>query len=161
MAADFAPFRGRASLLDRLIDQEPLQPREPRPLRIFNRRAFKAALRRDLAWLLNTRTPLSGTEFDTAELTVIDFGIPDFGGLSAANPEDRTLMARRLTRAVRAFEPRLDRAHFEVRAQKEDPRRMVAILTAEMVVGTVREPVSFRTIYHAGTADWEVYDRQP
>lgn len=159
MCADFAPFRGRASLVDRLVDREPFRTAEPRPLRVLNRRNFKAALRRDLSWLFNTRTPLSGTDYDAAELTVVDFGIPDFGGLSAANPEDRALMARRMTRALRAFEPRLDRVRVDVQPSAADVRRMEAVLSADLVVGAIREPVSFRTIYHAGSSDWEVHDR--
>ncbi|MFP4032785.1 MAG: type VI secretion system baseplate subunit TssE [Desulfococcaceae bacterium] len=160
MANDFEPFRGRASLVDRLVDRDPLRPGEARPLRMLNRRNFKASLRRDLSWLLNTRSPLPGSEFDAAELTVVDFGIPDFGAMSPANPEDRTLMARRLTRAVQAFEPRLDRVRFLVEAAAADVRRMVATLEADMLVGRIREPVSFRTVFHAGTGDWEVHDRQ-
>ena len=159
MSADSAPFRGRASLVDRLVDREPFRPGESPPLRILNRRGFKAALRRDLSWLFNTRTPLSGAEFDTAELTTIDFGIPDFAGMSAANPDDRALVARRMTRAVRAFEPRLDRVRGDVEPSASDARRMEAVLSGKLVVGEIREPISFRTVYHAGTSDWEVHDR--
>jgi len=43
------------SVLDRLIDQEPERKLEPPLTRSQSLRELKAALRRDLEWLLNTR----------------------------------------------------------------------------------------------------------
>ena len=43
------------SLLDRLIDLDPLSKVEPMPTRAESIREFKAGVRRDLEWLLNSR----------------------------------------------------------------------------------------------------------
>ncbi|GBC62141.1 type VI secretion system baseplate subunit TssE [Desulfonema ishimotonii] len=142
-----APFKARATLLERLTDYEPRQKAEPHPLRVLSREGLKESVRRNLDWILNARTPLTGDEFDHDELTVIHYGIPDFGGYSPENPEDRKRLARRIRRAVRFFEPRLRDVRVTVGPQMENERTLrVIIIHAVMVEADIREPVIFKTI---------------
>ena len=101
------PFRARASLLDRLVDYQPRVGREARPLRTLDKMELMDSIARNVSWIFNTRTSISHEEYDRRELTVLDFGIPDFGAISPANRDDRALVAKRLKKAVAAFEPRL------------------------------------------------------
>lgn len=140
-------FKARASLLDRLIDHDPAATREARPLRTQNREALMASLRRDLGWLLNTRTSLPAARFDKQKLTVIDYGIPDFGGCSPANKMHLRLLARRIKKAITAFEPRLKAVHVRVRPKMPDERSLELLLEAVLVVDEFREPVSFVTLF--------------
>jgi type VI secretion system protein ImpF len=150
----------RASLIDRLVDVAPRSSREQRPLRAHDRAAMRASVRRDLGWLLNTRTPLPGEAFDRRELTVIDYGIPDFGSYSPESISDMKLMARRIGRAIAAFEPRLQNVSIGFRKEMDNERSLGAMIEADLVIDEVREPVSFLTVFQQETGQVNVYDNQ-
>ena len=142
------PFRARASLIDRLVDVNPRVSREARPLRTLNRDELKTAIARDLTWLFNTRSPHPHRHYDQRELTVIDYGIPDFGAMWTDSPDDRTLLVQRLERAVAAFEPRLDQVRVEVVTDRINEKRLRVQIAAVMPWEGLREPVSFETMFH-------------
>lgn len=154
------PSRARASLIDRLIDGNPKEAREIRPLRTLNREALRAAIRRDLGWLLNTRTSLPTEDFDERELTVLEYGIPDFGGFSPENEVALKQMARRLSRAITAYEPRLQDVHVEMAMEMDTERRLQMIISAVIAVDEFREPVSFLTIFQKDTGEMEIHDHE-
>lgn len=150
-------FQARASLIDRLIDLRPDIGQELRPLRAMNRKALKAAIRRDLSWLLNTRTPLPASVFDAKqELTVIDYGIPDFGSYFLKDPDDQRLLIRRLIRVITAFEPRLKQVKAEIIPGENDEKTLFLTISAVLVADSVREPVSFRTVFQKQKNLWEM-----
>ena len=151
MAIPPASFKSRASLLDRLIDAAPLQRREPRPLRTMDRPDIRAAIARDLGWLLNTRTPLTAEEFEARELTVIDYGVPDFGKGSPASVRDQKLRANLTEKAIRVFEPRLRDVKVSITTDMDSERSLRMTIEAVMVGDDLAEPVSFETIYDAET----------
>ena len=153
-------FKARASLLDRLIDRAPRERREPRPLRTMDRPDIRAAISRDLGWLLNTRTPLPAEEFDTRELTVIDYGVPDFGKGTPENVKDQKLRAARTEKAIRAFEPRLQDVKVSIEMEMDSERSLKMTIEAVMVADDVREPVSFMTIYDSETGKMEINAEQ-
>ncbi len=99
------------SVLDRLIDREPAVPAEPPPTRQQSVRQLKAALRRDLEWLLNTRRnpEAAGPEFAELERSLFNYGLPDISSLQWNSSRDRARLNRMLETAVQYFEPRLDR----------------------------------------------------
>ena len=144
MTGKKAPPRARASILERLVDGEPGRRTESPPLRTLDRRRLRESVRENLSWIFNTRTPLPGARFDREALTLADFGIPDFGAIFSADTEGRRLLAARLTRAVIAWEPRLSGTEVTVFPDPETPRRLLAVLTAEIVVEAARTPVSFK-----------------
>ena len=55
MAKPDSDFTVTPSLIDRLIDRDPRAGADPPTTRAQSIRQLKAALRRDLEWLLNTR----------------------------------------------------------------------------------------------------------
>ena len=97
------------SVLERLIDREPLLDADPPPTRAQSVRQLKASLRRDLEWLLNTRrTPTpAGSEFAELENSLYNFGLPDVTTLSWDSSRDRARLARTLEKTVSTFEPRI------------------------------------------------------
>ncbi len=107
------------SLIDRLIDNEkdrgrdrstPVSPMaDPYRSRSASVRGLKAALRRDLEWLLNTRRNPNAAPESMAELSqsLFNFGLPDFSALSADAPKDRQKLLVEIERTVALFEPRL------------------------------------------------------
>ncbi len=153
-----SPFRARASLIDRLIDPLPQVTREVRPLRTLTRKQLKEAIRRDLSWLLNTRVARGARFFDRTELTVIDYGIPDFGTYHTLNETDQKVLLQRLIRAISAFEPRLRNVRVGVEPQTVNERTVRFVLDAVIVVESVRTPVSFMTVLQDKTGQVEVHE---
>lgn len=153
-------FRARASLIDRLIDEQPAVRREQRPLRSLTRKQLKAAVRRDLSWLLNTRISRKAYRFDNETPTVIDYGIPDFGTYFTANPEDRERLVHRLVRAITFFEPRLKQVRVAVEPFKVNEKKLHLVIDAVLVVDTVRAPVSFLTVFQDKTGTMEIYENR-
>ncbi len=119
MARNDADLPVTQPLIDRLVDRSqdrdrdrsiPVSPAsDPYRARSASIRGLKAALRRDLEWLLNTRrNPLSAPE-SMAELSqsLYNYGLPDFSALSVNSPKDRQHLLFELERTVALFEPRL------------------------------------------------------
>ncbi len=104
-------------LIDRLIDRErdrdrstPASPSsDPYRTRSASVRGLKAALRRDLEWLLNTRRNPHAAPESLAELSqsLFNYGLPDFSALSVNSPKDRQYLLIEIERTVSLFEPRL------------------------------------------------------
>ena len=99
----------RPSVLDRLIDDNPTSNVKPPLTRSQSVRVFKAALRRDLEWLLNARRIITPVPEDCEELTrsVYTFGLPDITSMSKDSRESFERLARLIQSAIDVFEPRL------------------------------------------------------
>jgi type VI secretion system protein ImpF len=106
-------------LIDRLVDKDNDRGRDrsipvsaaadPYRTRSASVRGLKAALRRDLEWLLNTRrNPLAAPETmaETSQ-SLFNYGLPDFSAMSANAPKDRQKLLAELERTIALFEPRL------------------------------------------------------
>lgn len=147
---DPRPFRepkpilgSRALLFERLVDDQHESQEEARPLRIHDVDALRVSVKREVARLLNTRRPHPETSQDRDELTVLDYGIPDFSHLEAASTTDRQNLAAILVRAVSAFEPRLNQVKVSLDSVPGSPARLIGRINAMLEVGSVKEPVSF------------------
>ena len=99
----------RPSVLDRLIDDDPRSNVEPPLSRAQSVRSFKAALRRDLEWLLNARRVITPVPEECPELgrSVFTFGLPDITSMSKDSRESFERLARLIQSAIDVFEPRL------------------------------------------------------
>ncbi len=67
----------------------------------------EASVVRELRRLLNSRSRIPLSVFTDTELTVLDYGIPDYGAHSAQSEADRRRVAAAVRHAIEAFEPRL------------------------------------------------------
>jgi type VI secretion system protein ImpF len=94
-------------------------------------RRLREGVRRDLTWLLNT-TNLASTEdlgaFPLVAGSVLNFGIPDLAGATAASADLRSL-ERALRDAIAAFEPRILRHTIKVRAALDEAQMSHNALT--------------------------------
>lgn len=143
----------RALLFDRLVDLDPGVPEEPRPLRTLNRQELRASVRREVEWLLNTRSPIPAHLLEAWERTVIDYGIPDLAEFSAHRGDDQKRLARLLTQTISAFEPRLRRVRVAVEPLMDTHRGWLVRLDAFLVVESVTEPVSFPVVIKDGSVE--------
>lgn len=155
----FHSEKAKSSLLECLVDDFPLEARDSRSVRTTSPEEMEGLIRRDLLWLFNTRTPIGPEEFDTAELTVLEYGIPDFGGSFPANPADRVVTARRLKRGIDAYEPRLSDVRVKVWPIPENEKRLAVTIEADMLLERTRVPFSFDTILDDARGQWRT--REP
>src|SRR5579872_6303155 len=100
------------SVIERLIDLEPTVRADPPQTRAQSVRQLKAALRRDLEWLLNTRQIAGGVPeaFPGLEGSLYGYGLPDVTNLSANSVRDRNRLLRMIETTIASFEPRLSGA---------------------------------------------------
>ncbi|MGE0756112.1 MAG: type VI secretion system baseplate subunit TssE, partial [Pirellulaceae bacterium] len=96
------------SVLDRLLDDEPEKTHEAPRSRNQVLREMKQSVRRDLENLLNTRWRCVAfpANLDEMDLSLVNYGIPDFTGVNMAAPSERERMRQIIERIVRKFEPR-------------------------------------------------------
>lgn len=97
------------SLLDRLTDHHPDKEKESASQRQLSQQEYKAAVIRDLGWLLNTASLGSLVdleEFPAVRESVLNYGMPDVSGNTAASVDTRG-MESALKKAIYSFEPRI------------------------------------------------------
>jgi type VI secretion system protein ImpF len=97
------------SVLDRLIDEEPISALEGFMTRSDSIRRLRAALRRDLEWLLNARQPVVPPPQGAGELekSVYCFGLPDISSRNLSSVRNRADLARAMEALIANFEPRI------------------------------------------------------
>ncbi len=128
MADLSAQERLQPSLLDRLTDDHPRETKEPPESRALTRAQLRAAVLRDLSWLLNaTREqpePRSERQAEAtawqrspqAQRSVLNFGLPAFAGETLSRLDLRAV-ERGVKQAIETFEPRIDPATLTVEVQ--------------------------------------------
>lgn len=106
------------SLLDRLIDLDPANQAESRERWVLSTHRLKAAVLRDLTWLLNT-SRLETTEdledYPHVRNSVLNYGVEDLAGLAVAGL-DPARLEKAVREAIVKFEPRIDRHTIKVTA---------------------------------------------
>ena len=135
---------GRALLFERLEDLDPQSREEARPFRALSKEAVKESVRRELAWLLNTRCPVPAAVVNAQERTVVNYGIPELSSFAPEAVEDHRRLALMLARTIEAYELRMR----DVRVTVEKFTRETLVITIRAVLQseTVAEPVAFRTV---------------
>jgi len=96
-------------LLDRLTDDEPKKQVEGRNQRVLTSRSYRAAVLRDLQWLVNTgNRDATGEydEFEEVQSSVLNYGVRDFSGLNVYTMMLSDLQ-RSVAKAIELFEPRI------------------------------------------------------
>jgi type VI secretion system protein ImpF len=147
------------SLLDRLIDRDPMSTTESRMTLAQSVAEFKQSVRRDVEWLLNTRripepAPESLTELRNS---LYDYGLPDITSLSADSPEVRVQLARRIEEAITLFEPRLADVKITVTDTGEGGTRQLRFLIEGMLkMEPNPEQVAYDTILDTTKCNFEV-----
>jgi type VI secretion system protein ImpF len=101
--------RLQPALLDRLTDDEPKEKVEGRDQRVMSMRQLRAAVLRDLSWLLNAPCRPHGDEiyeYPLVARSVLNFGMPDLTGMTASSARSARL-AGQVHDAIMTYEPRI------------------------------------------------------
>src|SRR5271157_5658775 len=136
------------SVLDRLIDQEPERKLEPPLTRAQSLRELKAALRRDLEWLLNTRRTIEASPASLKELehSLYNYGLPDVSSLYLRSSKDQATLLEAMKRAIDFFEPRLLNIKLTLDSASDDRRVIHFSIDGLLRMDPAPEHVYFDTL---------------
>jgi len=146
------------SVLDRLIDLDPKHSSEVPPSRAQSLRELKAALKRDLEWLLNTRRtidPAADSARETAR-SVYHYGLADISSRSLLSSKDHSDLVTEMESALAVFEPRLKRAKVRMETVESSYRALRFVIEGLLCMDPAPEPVRFDTVLEIGKGEYEV-----
>ncbi len=146
-------------LLDRLLDDEPENRFEPAMTRAESLRRFRAAVKRDLEWLLNTtRMPIEVPEScKEAPKSVLFYGLPDVNSIVLASAGDEQRLLKSLEAAIKLFEPRLARARVVGKQRYHRGRQSIVFrVEAMLLVDPAPERISFDTVLEITKGEYNV-----
>ena len=135
------------SVLDRLIDREPKSQVEAPLGRAQSERMLKAAVQRDLEWLLNTRRIFEEPDEALKEVnrSVYNYGLPDFSQYTMVSAGDQTRLLRQVVTAIKAFEPRLANVRV-IPIESAVIQQFHVRIEAMLLMDPSPQPVSFDTV---------------
>jgi type VI secretion system protein ImpF len=137
------------SVLDRLIDREPKAQTEAPLSRSQSVRILKAAVQRDLEWLLNTRRIADEPDESLKEInkSLYIYGLPDFSQYTMASLSDQAKLIKQILTTIKMFEPRLGSVRVvPVEAQESGIQQFRLRIEAMLLMDPAPEPVSFDTV---------------
>jgi type VI secretion system protein ImpF len=144
----------RRPVLDRL-----LQTGEPEP-RTWSEsvRALKAAVLRDIDWLLNTRRIAEPAPAALTQLqhSVYHYGVPDVSSLSADAVDTRRHLARQVEECLRLFEPRLASVRVSEAEVEGEAHRQLRLVIEAMLQLPEPEPIVFDTVLDSSSGRFNV-----
>ncbi len=146
------------SVLDRLIDQEPERKLEPPLTRARSLRELKAALRRDLEWLLNTRRTIEESPASLKELerSLYNYGLPDVSSLYLRSSNDQNALLKAIRVAINYFEPRLLNIKVALEPAADDTRVIRFSIEGLLRMDPAPEHVFFDTMLEPMSGQYQV-----
>lgn len=145
--------RLQPALLDRLTDAERERRTEPPDAQAIGGERLRAAVLRDLAWLLNTRNGEDGfvdwSAFAHAQASVLNYGMRPLVGKPMSGVERMSVEAS-IRDAIVRFEPRIAPDSVEVRSVLDAPggaagerRHNVLMFEIKGMLWSIPHPVEF------------------
>ena len=147
------------SVLDRLIDEEPKSAVEAPMTRAESLRRLKAAVRRDLEWLLNARLPVQPPMEGATELqkSVYCYGLPDICSLNLTSIKNRSGLAHVMEVMIALFEPRLMGVKVSLEPGTAGPLPQLRfVIEGLLAIDPMPEHVSFDTLLDVTGAAYHV-----
>ena len=146
------------SVLDRLIDPEPERGLEPPLTRAQSVRELKAALRRDLEWLFNTRRVIEEAPDSLQELerSLYNYGLKDVSNLYLRSPQDQDSMLRDVRAAINFFEPRLMGVKVAMESSDDETHGIHFTIEGLLRMDPAPEPVFFDTLLESISGEYKV-----
>jgi len=156
MSRPNSEIRVTPSVLDRLIDLEPLESREAAKSRSAGLQELKASVRRDLEWLLNTRCHVdeSGVQLEEAKRSLAFYGLPDIIGMNAKNSHEQVRLTKSLENAIRTFEPRFVNLKVTMDPVEHTDRHLRFRIEANLDIEPTPEPIVFDTMLELGSGEF-------
>ena len=144
------------SVLDRLVVDDDVAY-GPTATRAQSVRDLKAAVRRDLEWLLNTRAVAYPPREALTELkaSVYNYGLGDITSISADDPRGRARLRQMIETSILTFEPRLAAPQvIEITTNTRESRQIRFQIEAVLKLDPSPERVSFDTVLDVATGQY-------
>ncbi len=148
----------QASVLDRLIDEEPELSMEPVQFRLLGLSQMKAAVTRDLENLLNSRRHIfvPPPTFDELNKSLFVYGLPDYTAQNPRSPTARQQLRLDIEQTIAFFEPRLRNVTVQLDAPGTNERILRFRISALLVIEPVAEPVAFDTYFDVNRGEYVI-----
>ncbi len=146
------------SLLDRLIDDDPLQTVESSTIRNITFREIKKAMIRDIENLLNTKrniTPVPQA-CPAVERSVFTYGLKDYSADSPNSSFFRTTLLKDIRNTLTKFEPRLKNTVISFETTNGKVRTISFRISGMLVVDPIKEAVVFDTNFNANRGEYTI-----
>lgn len=142
-------FNLTASILDRLLDNEPKLSSESAQYRVVSERQIMDSVVRDIENLLNTRcSPIVlPAAFDRLKGSLIRYGVRDFTVENPGSHSARQKLCMEIEKTISIFEPRLKKPIVRVESKGSKNRQIFFRISGVLVVEPLDEPVSFDTFF--------------
>ncbi len=146
------------SVLDRLIDAEPERKLEPPLSRAQSLRELRAALRRDLEWLFNSRSTIEEPPESLRELerSVYNYGVPDTTSLYLRSVKDQDYLTKSIKAAISFFEPRLQAVKVTLQPAGDVMHGIHFTIEGLLRMDPAPEPVFFDTLLEPTKGEYRV-----
>ena len=159
MSTDYGEQRLLPSIIDRLIDLEPMKASESAKSQGQIVYEMKISLRRDLENLLNTRWSCISwpPDYEELDLSLVNYGIPDFTGVSMGSPENQKRLIQIVKRAIESFEPRLIKFSIQINNETDNVNRTLGFRVDGLLQSDpYPEQVVFDTSLDVHSSEFEV-----
>jgi type VI secretion system protein ImpF len=140
--------RLQPSMLDRLTDLQPDKTVESGAQQSMSQEQFKAAVIRDLGWLLNSvalEVCLDLEKYPAIRKSVLNYGLPDLSGHTSS-----TIDVHHVEKAIRAailqYEPRIIRNSLKVRVHSDPDAMAHNSLVFEIAGAVFGQPSPFQVV---------------
>jgi type VI secretion system protein ImpF len=148
-----------ASILDRLLDDDPQARQELPKSRTQVLRELKQSVGRDLENLLNTRWRCAQwpPSLENLEVSLVNYGIPDFTGVNMSLPSEREALRRLIEQVIKRYEPRFKSVKVSLRETKDEYSRTLRFrIDAVLYAEPAPEPVVFDSMLEPTSANFEI-----
>jgi len=148
----------RASVLDRLVDENPGVSYEPVQYQLTGVEQIKAAVVRDLENLLNTRRTVDLPEEGFSELSrsLYIYGIGDFTSQNPKSLSVQKQLKADVEKTIELFEPRLRDVRVKLEADSDSVQSVRFRINALLVMEPEAEPVSFDTYFDVNRGEYVI-----
>jgi type VI secretion system protein ImpF len=118
----------------------------------------KAAVERDLEWLLNSRRAVYKQPNGMKPLgrSLVTYGLPDLASLCPSAAGDQQRLRLEIQEAIRRFEPRLARVRVTVEGDPTPERSIRFRIEALLRVEPEPEPVAFDSVLRLDDQTFEI-----
>lgn len=148
----------QASVLDRLIDDQPGVSREPVQHRLLSINQIKASVIRDLENLLNTRRQITPIPSELGEVgnSLFVYGLRDFTSKDTRSPSIKQQLRHDIEKTIARFDSRLRNVTVRIESATPSERNIRFRISGLLVVDPVTEPVMFDTYFDSNRGEYVI-----
>jgi type VI secretion system protein ImpF len=148
----------RASILDRLLDDNPGLSQESVRERRISFGQIEKWLIRDLQNLLNSRQMVVSVPpgFGNLNRSLVSYGLRDFTAQNPVSDPVRQQLRQEIERVISSFEPRLRNVTVRLDTPSEKGQSLRFRVTGVLVAEPLEEPVAFDTYFDMNRGEFTI-----